>query len=208
MFKRCLSLKWGAACQPFIEHHPQTVDVRLLSSGPFRRVPAPGTCRSVCRRLLRIAFGRDPLSVLGEAEVSDVGYRGLIEQDIGGLEVAVQNTALMGVMDGSATVARREAASRSQRCMRQTLGEFATIDQFHAVSRAGRRVRQPRRWARCWDDRARPPRRLLRENAGCLRRKQVRRCGSSSAPRCDPAAPVWPCRRRPCRRVRFCSRIS
>ena len=41
------------------------------------------------------------LDALGEAEVGDVGDAGGVDQNVGRLQVAVQDTVLVGVLDGA-----------------------------------------------------------------------------------------------------------
>ncbi len=74
-------------------------------------VPAPGSCTPACRRSDRTRvqrlFGQRLVRGLGDAEVDDLGHWLVIvhgDQNIGRLEVAMNDALLMGVLDGLADV--------------------------------------------------------------------------------------------------------
>ena len=74
-----------------------------------------------------------PSTLLGQAEVGDVRLALVVEQDVGRLEVAVEDAALVGVVDGPAASATSRAAARGSFCEAvEPLGEAAALDQLHA----------------------------------------------------------------------------
>ena len=79
--------------------------------GSPARAPCTTASRSGCR-MRQVAVGVDPL---GQAEVGDVRLALLVEQDVRRLQVAVEDAALMGVMDrlrGDGDQPRRARESR------------------------------------------------------------------------------------------------
>ena len=90
-----------AAGQEGVEDRPQAVDVAGRRHGP---APARGLLgRHVGRRahdraaVGQLAVALDPL---GQAEIGHVGLALLVEQDVGRLEIAVQDAPLVRVVDG------------------------------------------------------------------------------------------------------------
>jgi hypothetical protein len=71
---------------------------------------------------------------LGEAEVGDMGHAGRIDQDVGGLEVAVQHTAAVGRIDCLSHEGQdSRGLPRWHRLGSKPLGECRSLDQSHAV---------------------------------------------------------------------------
>ena len=88
------------AGQQLVEQRPQAVDVAGrpqllgLAGGLLGRHVAGRAEDGPGARL-----GRNRRSVLGQAEVGDVRLVVRLEQDVGGLEVAVQDAVAVGVVD-------------------------------------------------------------------------------------------------------------
>ena len=105
--KRC------PACQQGVEDRAQAVDVGR------RRERAPGTGRLLGRhvrggphrraRLRQLAVALD---ALGQPEVGDVRLAVLVQQDIGRLQVAMENAALVGMVNGLGDDGDNRAAAR------------------------------------------------------------------------------------------------
>ena len=75
-----------------------------------------------------------PSTPLGQAEVGDVRVAVGVEQDVGRLEVAVQDAALVGVVDRPGD-GRQQAAAASRagrRARPDASGQAAALDQLHA----------------------------------------------------------------------------
>ncbi len=128
--ERRLGLKRRPVGQELVKHRAQAVDVGE------RRDFAP---LSGC--LLRWHVGRRPhdgpsagelavaLEPPGQAEVGDVGLSFAIQQDVSGLEVAVDDAALVGVVDCSS-----ECGNQPRRLLRGApeASQRAPLDQLHA----------------------------------------------------------------------------
>jgi hypothetical protein len=92
--------------QQAVEHHPQAVDVRAR----VHLLQAAGGLLGghECRRTGHVALLADaggrvlPQQALGQPEVQHVLTPLLRHQDVGGLQVAVDDPALVGVLDGLA----------------------------------------------------------------------------------------------------------
>jgi hypothetical protein len=92
-------LEWRPAGQQLVQHRPQAVHVRrrrqlLASAGRLLR-------RHVRRRAddgPRLRLARASTDALGQAEVGDVRLAVFVEQDVGRLQVAVQDAALVRVV--------------------------------------------------------------------------------------------------------------
>ena len=136
---RCRDCRVGAserrlAGQERVEDGPQAVDVGgrgqalelpggLLGGHVLGRAgPRPG--------LRHLAPGVDPL---GQAEVGDMGLAVAIDQDVVGLQVAMQDAALMGMVHGAGD--RRHQPGRGAEVLPeagQLILEAAAVDQLHA----------------------------------------------------------------------------
>ena len=83
------------------EDGPESVDIR---DGRDRRDLARGLFRRHVGRSAQHAAGEGhallPLDPLGQAEVGDVGVVLVIQQDIGRLQVAMEDAALVGMVNG------------------------------------------------------------------------------------------------------------
>ena len=96
-----VSLEWRPACQERIQDRPQPVDVRgrgdlLLAIGGLFRGHITGRADDRSRlSQAGIRFG-----AFGQAEIGDVGLACPIEQDVGRFQVAMQDAALVGVVNG------------------------------------------------------------------------------------------------------------
>ena len=99
--QRRLAAERRPAGQQLVEDRPQAVDVGGGGQRPFRAGGLLGG--HVAGRAddgARAASGSlSPLDALGQAEVGDVRLALGVEQDVGRLEVAVQDAALVGVVD-------------------------------------------------------------------------------------------------------------
>ena len=91
---------------------------RVSTSGRSFR-PAPGSYRAACRHLAVVGEERLlrqlPIDRLGDAEVDDFGDRhAVVERDhhIGGLEVAMDDPLLMGMLDRVADLDEQPGRSR------------------------------------------------------------------------------------------------
>ena len=96
--------------QQFVEEHTQGVDVaagvdvqvvehRLLGAHVLRRADDPAETR------VNGALGQGGAGGLGHAEVDHLGHRLIVvesDQDVGGLDVAVDDALLVRVLDGLA----------------------------------------------------------------------------------------------------------
>ena len=77
-----------------------------------------------------LALGVDPL---GQSEVGDVGLALAIEEDVRGLQVAVEDASLVRVMDGAGDIGqqpRGRAGVGGE--FGQAIGEATAVDQLHA----------------------------------------------------------------------------
>ena len=100
-----------------VEHGAQAVDVGRRGDLAPRAGDLLG--RHVRRRAQDQAGLRDPAVVLeaaGQAEVGDVGPALAVEQDVGRLQVAVEDAAQVGVVDGAGTPRPSVAPPRPGRC--------------------------------------------------------------------------------------------
>jgi hypothetical protein len=92
--------EWGLAGQDFVENRPQAVNIhgrgRRAQSGSLLRSHVGG------RAYHRPHQGQQGIRVdpTREAEIADPWLAVLIEQDVSRLQVAVENAALVGKMDG------------------------------------------------------------------------------------------------------------
>ena len=73
------------------------------------------------------------LDPLGQAEVGDLRLALPVEQDVGRLEVAVDDAALVGVVDGLGHLGHQPGRlARRQRAVGGLLGQAAALDEAHA----------------------------------------------------------------------------
>ncbi|MFO0968377.1 MAG: hypothetical protein U0793_22710 [Gemmataceae bacterium] len=76
-----------------------------------------------------------------QAEIGDVRLVVGVEQDVGGLEVPMEEAAIVRVLDGAGNedeVPRRD--SRGQRTVNEALGQTGSVNVVHAVERPERRL--------------------------------------------------------------------
>jgi hypothetical protein len=76
---------------------------------------------------------RPSLNPPGQSEIGNVGLFLCVNQDVAGLEIAVQDPALVGMVDGPRN--RRDESNRRlpvTRILGQPLGHAAPLDQLHA----------------------------------------------------------------------------
>ena len=77
-------------------------------------------------RLARVGY------LLGQAEIGHVRTAFFIDQDIGGLEVAMQQPLVVGEVDGTADCRHHLRPARRQRALGQPLRERVPLHVFHA----------------------------------------------------------------------------
>ena len=173
--ERVLGLKWRPPGQQFVKHGSQPVHVGRRAQSPFRfRLLRRHVGRRAHNRSRRRRTGTG-LHALGQAEVGHVRRRLVVKQDVRRLEVAVQDAALVGVVD-------RPRYRYHQAGRRAWVGHVGVEvprgcrpPSVSSRRTAGRRARRPRRWARCLGVPA--------------RRRSRPRCGSGAPPRRTPAGP-------------------
>ena len=142
-----------------------------------RPPPARGACSWACPGSGRWRSGRcRPRRCLARPKSVTWGWPCAIEQDVGRLEVAVEDAALVGVVRRPARPRRTSAAASRAGSgpLASRLRQAPALDEVHARSSAGPRARRPRRSARCWDGRGwRRP----RPRCGSAARRPRRRAG-------------------------------
>ncbi len=74
--------------------------------------------------------GGAPLDALGQAEVGDVGLAPLVEEDVGRLEVAVQDAALVRVVHRAGHL--HHQLNKPTRCIAWALRQTPPLDELHA----------------------------------------------------------------------------
>ena len=176
----------GAGGQQLVEDRTQSIDVGRRPQ-PFSQ--AAGLLGGhVAGRSHDRAAQRDRAILagpLGQAKVSDIRASLAIEQDVGWLQVAMEEAAFVGVLDRAGD-GRHQASGRlgvvpgprsflRLDLMRQAL----SFDQFHAEDRGSLEIRRPRRSARCAGGRGWRPARPRGETARVRRRKPSDRTRSS-----------------------------
>ena len=110
---------------------PLNSPARLLGGHVLRRAgPRPG--------LGHLAAG---VHALGQAEVGDMGLAVTIDQDVLGLQVAMQHAALMGMVHGAGN--RRQQAGRGA-------GVFPESGQFSLRLRPSISFMLRKCWPSCW----------------------------------------------------------
>ena len=116
--------------QQFVEDGPETVDVGRRAEP----APAQGLLGGhVGRRAHDHARPRQAVVLLdapGQAKIGDVGLSVAVNQDVARLEVAVQNAALMGVMDRPSHGSQHLSRARGLHAGRRA-AEAPALDQFH-----------------------------------------------------------------------------
>ena len=125
------------------------------------RRPAREPCSWACPGRRRLRPAAPSSSVLGQAEVGDLGRAVGRQQHVGRLQVAVDDAALVGGVHGPGQRLRPAAAASPRRQRRAVRASRPGCRRRRtpARRRAGRRARRPRRSARCWDAASgRPPR--------------------------------------------------
>ena len=138
-----LRVEGGAPGQQFVEHHPKAVDVRArVDAHPARAA----SCRLLRGHVDRGAeelldagekrlAGGILLDGLGDAEVDDLRHGlsvALGHEDVRGLEVAVDDALLVGVIDGGADVAEQfEALAGVEIVLIAVVGDGDAVDQLH-----------------------------------------------------------------------------
>ena len=95
--------------------------------------------------------GRDRVGVdaLGDAEVGDVRDAVDVEEDVRGLQVAMEHAAAVAVVDGAAQVAMSRAAAIGVAVLLEVRGEVAALDELHRVEVPALVRRRSRRSGRC-----------------------------------------------------------
>ncbi len=123
------------AGEHFIEDCPQAEDVR--SRGELSRAAGGLLGRHVGRRADRRPRLGDralPLQQAGQAEIGQVRFTAGVEEDVGGLEIAMEHAALMGVMDGAGERGqehRRLARREGRLPVGQPLRQGGALHQLH-----------------------------------------------------------------------------
>ena len=107
---------------------------------------------------MRVSSAVAASSRLARPKSVTCGWPSRVEQDVGRLQVAVEDARAggRGGRPGRRVATSRAAARGSCRGRAARRGEAAAVDQLHAEVVAGRRARRPRRSARCSGGRGRP----------------------------------------------------
>ena len=149
--RRRVRPEWRPSRQRLVQNRPQRVDVRGRSD---RVRQAQGLLGGhVVRRAQRDAASGQPRPIVqppGQPEVGDLGGAVGGQEDVARLQVAVNDTAVVGRLDGlRQRRQQRRRPVRRQGDAGELLGEAAPFDEFHGEVRPARRGRRRRRPARC-----------------------------------------------------------
>ncbi len=140
-FLASLPAEGRTAGERLVEHDSERVDV----GAPVRVLRAPSLLGAhVGGRPRHLACGQDvPHRAFGQAEVGDVGLVLPVHQDVGGLEVAVDEAFLVGVVDGERHVPEEpHLLAEGGRDRLPPFRKLAALDVLHgdvaaALDRAG-----------------------------------------------------------------------
>ena len=117
-------------------------------------VPVCGEGRRLRRASGAREIGRDaapPVQRLGEAEVEDLDLAVRGDLDVGGLEVAVDDALLVGLLERLGDLLRdRRAPRRGNRPALQALREVLALAPAPSRGRGRRPTPRARRSRRCW----------------------------------------------------------
>ncbi len=132
-FQGGLGLKGWVAGQHLIENRPQAVNVRG-GAQPFHLAGSLFWRHVAGRAHNQAGIGQPAvrLETLGQAEIGDIRFALGVEQDIGGFQVAVQNAALMGEVDGSSDICQQGGGFAGPLFEIRDFGrEVAPLDKLH-----------------------------------------------------------------------------
>src|SRR5207249_3485577 len=121
------------AREKLVQDRTEAVDIRrrcqgLLALGLLGRHVAGGADDGTALRLASAA-----LHALGQAEVGDMRLTLAVEEDVAGLEVAVEDAALVGVVDRAGNPGQKIGSGpRDADEPRNLLRQIAALDQLHA----------------------------------------------------------------------------
>ena len=193
------------AGQQLVEDRPEARRRRPPGRPPRRRPrPARGPCSWACRGPGPVRVSAALVEPLGQAEVGDLRRRpSAVEQDVGRLQVAVDDPAAVRLGDGARQRARPAAAASAAGLgvAVERVGEAAAVAGIPARSRGPRPPRRPRRSGRCSGAGAgRPPRPRRGSARGSAVGAAVAGQDHLEGDQSVQADAGGPGRRRPCRR--------
>ena len=126
------SLEWRPTRQRFIKDRPQRVGVRRRPDGPAGAAGLLGSHvagRADDGAFLR--FGTAAVGLLGQTEINDLGCAVRREEHVGRLQVAVDDAAVVGRVDGGRQSFHNPSRlGRGQRRPLEFVGQAAALDEF------------------------------------------------------------------------------